>query len=150
MPVHKPDIHQHCIKITEDKIAGLQQLLADARDASNNDTKSSMGDKYETTREMMQIEMNKLNLQLSETRQMLLALKVIDAEKSCEKAVPGALIQTDNMLFYLATGLGKITVDKTQIMVISPASPLGKIISGRQKGDQFALNGKPYSILSIS
>ena len=42
-------IHQ---KISE-KIQKLEQLIAETR-ASNNDTKSSMGDKYETSHEMLQ------------------------------------------------------------------------------------------------
>ncbi len=51
-------------KISE-KIQKLEQLIAETR-ASNNDTKSSMGDKYETSREMLQQEINNLQLQLNE------------------------------------------------------------------------------------
>ena len=59
-------------KISE-KIQKLEQLIAETR-VSNNDTKSSMGDKYETSREMLQQEINKLELQLNEqlnTQQIL-------------------------------------------------------------------------------
>ena len=50
-------------KISE-KIGNLERLIAETR-ASNNDTKRSMGDKYETGREMLQQEINNLQLQLS-------------------------------------------------------------------------------------
>lgn len=49
----------------KDKIKSLEKLIAETR-ASNNETKSSMGDKYETGREMLQQEINNLQVQLNE------------------------------------------------------------------------------------
>lgn len=146
----KVKIHTHCLQLLQEKINSIAGLIEDARAASNNDTKSSMGDKYETTREMMQIEINKLLLQLSEAQQMILSLKVIDPAKPCSKAEPGALIETEQMIFYLCTGLGKITVDNKVIMVISPASPIGKALYGKQKDGQFSVNPQnTYKILDV-
>ena len=51
------------IKISE-KIKTLEHLIAQTRE-SNNETKSSMGDKYETGREMLQQEINTLQIQLN-------------------------------------------------------------------------------------
>lgn len=48
-----------------EKIEYLDRLISETR-ASSNDTKSSMGDKYETGREMLQQEINKLQTQLNE------------------------------------------------------------------------------------
>ena len=45
-------------KISE-KIRNLERLISETRE-SNNETKSSMGDKYETGREMLQQEINAL------------------------------------------------------------------------------------------
>lgn len=146
----KVKIHAHCLQLLQEKINSIAGLIEDARAASNNDTKSSMGDKYETTREMMQIEINKLLLQLSEAQQMILSLKVIDPAKSCTKAEPGALIETQQMTFYLCTGLGKITIDNKVVMAISPASPIGKALHGKQKDDQFSVNSQNvYRILDV-
>ena len=49
----------------QDKIKSLEKLIAETR-ASNNETKSSMGDKYETGREMLQQEINNLQVQVNE------------------------------------------------------------------------------------
>lgn len=51
-------------QLTE-KITKLENLISETR-ASSNDTKSSMGDKYETGREMLQQEINNLQIQLNE------------------------------------------------------------------------------------
>jgi hypothetical protein len=52
-------IHQ---KLSQ-KIETLEKMIAETR-ASNNETKSSMGDKYETSREMVQQEINNLQIQM--------------------------------------------------------------------------------------
>ena len=55
----------HCIEENiQHKIDYLLGLIEDLR-VSNNDTKSSMGDKYETSREMMQQEITRIQNQLN-------------------------------------------------------------------------------------
>ena len=147
--LHKARIHEYCIELLNDKITGIHQLIADARAASNDDTKSSMGDKYETTREMMQIEIDKLQYQLADAQNQLLGLKVLDASRKCEKAEPGALVSTDKGVFYIAVGLGKVVVGNESVMVISPASPIGKIMLGNTAGSSFTLNQSTYNISEI-
>lgn len=146
----KATLHAHLLELAEQKILAITELIADAQASSNNDTKSSMGDKYETTREMMQIEINKLQGQLREAQQMLLALKVIDPAKPCHKAEPGAWVETDTLTFYMATGMGKVTIDGQSIMVISPASPIGKLLQGKTTGEQVSVNAAKYQIKKIN
>lgn len=124
--------------------------MDDAQNAGRQDTKSSMGDKYETTREMMQIELNKLGTQLREVQDMQLALKVIDPLKTCRVAESGALVQTNSHTFYIAAGLGKLQVNGSQVMVISKQSPMAKAMWQRQQGETFSLNGLAYQIVEIA
>ena len=63
--MNKSEILQIIQKKLSEKIDNLERLIAETR-ASNNETKSSMGDKYETTREMVQQEINNLQIQLNE------------------------------------------------------------------------------------
>jgi transcription elongation GreA/GreB family factor len=142
-------VHSTCIQMVEEKIQHLRQSIADARDASNNDTKSSMGDKYETTREMMQIELDKLGKQLHEAQQMLMGLKVLDPAKKHSKVEPGTLLVTDKAVFFLAVGLGKVLVAKDNIMVVSPASPIGRVMLQKSAKEKFQLNGVSYEIQDL-
>ena len=61
----KAELYQFIAQQIDDKITYLNGLIDDLR-ASNNDTKSSMGDKYETSREMMQQEITRIQNQLNE------------------------------------------------------------------------------------
>src|SRR6476646_5372230 len=91
------------------KILVFETLIAETR-ASNNDTKSSMGDKYETGREMLQQEINNLQRQLNETLNQQAILQKITSDPS-EKVQNGALVKTDKGLFYIAASIGEIIVE---------------------------------------
>jgi len=124
-------------KIT-DKIRYFENLIAETR-ASNNDTKSSMGDKYETGREMLQQEINNLQRQLNETLNQQAVVQKITSEPS-EKVQNGALVKTNKGLFYISVSLGEIVFEKEKIMTVSAESPLVKMMYGKKAGESFTIN----------
>ncbi|UMQ43657.1 hypothetical protein MKS83_08120 [Chryseobacterium sp. Y16C] len=136
------------IKIkVEEKVHAFEKLIAETR-ASNNDTKSSMGDKYETGREMLQQEINNLQRQLNETLNQQTVLQKITSEPSL-KVQNGALVKTDKGLFYVSVSVGEITFNDQKIMTVSVESPLIKAMSGKTKGDQFMINTMQQTIEKI-
>ncbi|WP_027379703.1 hypothetical protein [Chryseobacterium daeguense] len=133
-------------KITE-KIQSFEHLIAETR-ASNNDTKSSMGDKYETGREMLQQEINNLQRQLNETLNQQSLIQKITAEPS-SKVQNGALVRTDKGLFYIAASIGEIVFDNKKIMTVSAESPLVKAMAGLNSGQKFSINNMNQTIEEI-
>lgn len=136
-------IHQ---KISE-KIQKLEQLIAETR-ASNNDTKSSMGDKYETSREMLQQEINNLQIQLNEHLKSLQILKNI--QPISHKTVGlGSFVETEKGKFFIAISLGELSFNQEKIFVISAESPLAKAMNGKKTGDKFLMNNLSQTIKNI-
>ena len=90
-------------KLSE-KIENFEKLIAETR-ASSNDTKSSMGDKYETGREMLQQEINNLQVQLNEILKQRDFLKTV-LPKPNDKAEKGAIVKTEKGLFFISVTLG--------------------------------------------
>ena len=136
-------IHQ---KISE-KIQKLEQLIAETR-ASNNDTKSSMGDKYETSREMLQQEINNLQIQLNEHLKSQKILKNINPNP--HKIVTlGSLVETEKGMFFIAISLGEILFNQEKIFVISAESPLAKAMNGKKTGESFVVNNLSQIIKNI-
>lgn len=133
-------------KIT-DKIQSFENLIAEIR-ASNNDSKSSMGDKYETGREMLQQEINNLQRQLNESLNQQSVIQKIAAEAS-EKVQNGALVKTDKGLFYVAVSVGEIISEDQKIMTVSAKSPLIKAMSGKKEGEIFTVNNMTQTIQKI-
>ena len=136
-------IHQ---KISE-KIQKLEQLIAETR-ASNNDTKSSMGDKYETSREMLQQEINNLQIQLNEHLKSQQILKNINPNP--HKIVTlGSLVETEKGMFFIAISLGELSFSQEKIFVISAESPLAKAMNGKKTGESFVVNNLTQIIKNI-
>ena len=136
-------IHQ---KISE-KIQKLEQLIAETR-ASNNDTKSSMGDKYETSREMLQQEINNLQIQLNEHLKSQKILKNINPNP--HKVVSlGSWVETHKRKFFIAISLGEILFNQEKVFVISAESPLAKAMNGRKTGESFVVNNLSQIIKNI-
>lgn len=133
-------------KLSE-KIENFEKLISETR-ASSNDTKSSMGDKYETGREMLQQEINNLQVQLNEILKQKDFLKTV-LPKPNDKAEKGAIVKTEKGLFFISVSLGEIKIDSEKIICISPESPLAKAMNGKQKGEVFSLNNMSQKIFEI-
>lgn len=129
------------------KIENLERLINETR-ASNNETKSSMGDKFETSREMVQQEINTLQIQLNENRNARNSLKQINTNLHQTIGL-GSLVETDKGLFYIAVSLGEIIFNEKKIFVISTESPLGKILFGMKKGEEISLNNMKQIIKAV-
>ncbi|WP_294286891.1 hypothetical protein [uncultured Chryseobacterium sp.] len=130
-----------------DKIQKFESLIEETR-TSNNDTKSSMGDKYETGREMLQQEINNLQRQLNECLQQQLLVQKINGEPSA-KVQQGALVKTDKGLFYISASVGEIISENRKIMTVSAESPLVKAMAGLTTGQNFFVNAISQTIEGI-
>ena len=69
------------------KLTYLDTTLQEAIDSRNSDTKSSAGDKFETSREMAQIEIHKIEDQILKTQQFITRIML-------SKGTHDSLIQT--------------------------------------------------------
>ncbi len=143
----KPELLEIINQKISEKIQKLEQLIAETR-ASNNDTKSSMGDKYETSREMLQQEINNLQLQLNEHLKSLQILKNINPNP--HKIVTlGSLVETEKGMFFIAISLGELSFSQEKIFVISAESPLAKAMNGKKVGETFIVNNLTQIIKNI-
>ena len=129
------------------KIETLEKMIAETR-ASNNETKSSMGDKYETSREMVQQEINNLQIQLNEIIKQKDFLKTI-IPKPSDKCEKGAIVETEKGMFFISVSLGEIIFEDKKVIAISPESPLAKVMTGKKKNEVFIINTINQTIKNI-
>lgn len=130
-----------------EKIQKFEKLIEETR-ASNSDTKSSMGDKYETGREMLQQEINNLQRQLNEALNQQAFLQKVNTESSA-KVQNGALVETEKGLFYIAASVGEVICDNRKVMTVSAESPLAKAMAGLTTGQSFSLNNTSHTVKQI-
>ena len=145
----KQALFQACEKHIQQKIETAQKGMNDVQSAANNETKSSVGDKYETGRAMMHLEKNKFAIQLSEALQLKQQLAQIQQDKICIQVEQGSLIKTNKGYFFIAVSIGKMILSQQAYFVISLASPIGKVFHHTKKGDNISFRKTTYQILEI-
>jgi hypothetical protein len=145
----KTKILFECKRVLDEKINQLSAALNEVTEASNSESKSSAGDKHETTKAMMQIEQEKLSKQLSELNTQKNELDKIVIHNS-SNINQGSLIETNNGTFFIAISLGKIKAEGKDVFVISNQSPIGKQLLNLNGNKHFELNNVKYEVMSVS
>lgn len=147
--INKEVLLASCHEVIDQKLFLAKQTMEMAQESANEENKSSVGDKYETGRAMAQQERDKAAVQLTELNKLKRILHTIDAKEENLKVEPGALVTTNQGLFYIATSVGQIDIDNEKVFVISPISPLVQAMLGRAKGDEVELNSRKFIIQNI-
>ena len=139
-----------CLNFIEQRIQTAETALEQAREASNDDTKSSAGDKYETSREMMQQEIDRNKRLLMDAEDNLKVLKSIDITPNTTETVRhGSLVDTSQGSFYISVSAGQLSLDGRSVFAVSPASPIGKALLDKKKGTKVEFNGREYLIDNV-
>jgi transcription elongation GreA/GreB family factor len=143
----KSALYDLCLKFIRQRIETAETALAQAREASNDDTKSSAGDKYETSREMMQQDIDRNKRLLMDAQDNLRILEAIDRAADASGLIKhGSLVHTSQGVFYISVSAGQLALDSEKVFAVSPASPIGSLLLNKQKGDSFTFNSKNYRI----
>lgn len=150
MVILREQLFQLCLSDIDERIAMLRASIAEARDAQQSDTKSSAGDKFETTREMMTQQIETLSRQLSEVeaqRHQLLPLANVAPSAAIQA---GSVVYTDIANFYVSVSVGTKRLKNEEYICLSASSPLGKLLIGKLAGSEIIFRHKSYLILKVS
>jgi hypothetical protein len=146
----KSRVHEACIKNVGDRIRTLEAALLDLKAQLESDSKSSAGDKHETSRAMVHLEQEQLGKQVYETNLQLSALNSIPQHLESGIIQIGNLIECNEGYYYLSIGLGKLKIDELEVIAISPHSPLGRLFYGKKPMDELVFQKRTIRIYSIS
>ena len=133
----------------ESKIKLLNSDINSLKESKNNDTKSSAGDKYETSREMAQIELNKLETLLNKTKSLKNELSKIDSNSQLTKIDIGAVVMSNQENFFISIPMVKIEIDGVLFYPISLESPLGIELKGKISGDKIKFRDREIIIQNV-
>ncbi|SNR40219.1 hypothetical protein SAMN06265371_102325 [Lutibacter agarilyticus] len=136
----KQQLLNACIHFVENKHTTISKSIASNKNDLFSETKSSAGDKHETGRAMIQLEMEKAGQQLAEVNLMQEVLNKITIEYTSEVVCLGSLIKTTKGIYFLAISVGKVVVEQHDYFVVSAQSPIGKQLLGKKIGDLIPFN----------
>lgn len=145
----KNEIHQLFVRLQQSKIDVVQKNISEIQDSISNETKSSAGDKHETSLAHLQIDMAQQQHQLEQLTIQWRILNQISSLHSHQKIELGSLFNLNELWYYLSASLGNVTFNAVKIQSISQQSPLGSILLGHKSDSEVIFNGKPQQILYI-
>jgi len=146
----KLSLYKSCLAFIDARIENARQALKDAQEASNNESKSTAGDKHDTTRAMMQIEAEQASKQIKEAEKLRDELKRIIPTKTYDTVVAGSLVITTSGNYFVTIAAGKITVENQTYFAVSVSSPIMQALKGLKAGDTAVLNGNKIQITAVS
>ncbi|UMB59770.1 GreA/GreB family elongation factor [Lutibacter sp. A80] len=136
----KQQLLEHCFYFVQQKSTVISQSIASNKNDLFSETKSSAGDKHETGRAMIQLEMEKASQQLAEITAMNTVLNKVTIDKPTKVICLGSLIKTTKGTYFLAISVGKILIENVAYFIISAQSPIGKQLLGQKVGATLAFN----------
>jgi len=146
----KQELFKQCKAFVDKRAQTVEEIISSNQKALQSETKSSAGDKHETGRAMLQLEMEKASQQLEGISQMNIILSKIDFSEASKKAHLGSVIFTEKVNYFLSISAGQIIVDGQKYFAVSAASPIGKLLLGKSEKEVISFNGINHKILKIS
>jgi hypothetical protein len=137
--------YQHIL----DKLNEFEVTERSAQESAANDTKSSMGDKHETSREILQQEREMNGRRMAEALRQKEEIERILPNHEFTQIQSGTLAETSLGWFFFSTALGILNVENDKVAVISMASPIGQSLKGMKAGETSLFQGKSVLIKNI-
>lgn len=135
--------------IVNSRIQEIESEIKETNDSKKNESKSSAGDKYETSREMIQQVLNNLESQLAKYVQMKNDSESINFNLISDNIKVGSLVVTDTAKFLISIAIGKIIINNDEIYAISINSPIGETLKSRKKNDIINFQNRNIKIIDI-
>ncbi len=149
MITFKKLVFNFCEQHITEKISYFQQAISNAQESANEEGKSSAGDKYETGRAMMQLEIEKNTTHLAEAFKLKETLYKVEHTRPKDCIDLGSLIKTNLGYYYIAISIGAEVIEQQKVFIISAGSPIGKALLGKKENDSIQFNNLTIFIEAI-
>lgn len=145
----KDHLYTMCEEYVESRIQRILRSLKDLEEDMESEGKNSAGDKYETGREMMSEEWNKLSSQLKEFKQQKDTLKLAKGRDASKRIQLGCLVKTSASNYFISIPAGKMELRNETFYAVGGNSPVARLLMGKTEGEEFEFNGIKNNILSV-
>ncbi len=145
----KETLVDRCFQFVEKRFQTISTTISSNSAALQSETKSSAGDKHETGRAMLQLEMEKAGQQLKNITAMRSTLARIDAAKETQQVCLGSIVTTNKGSYFISISAGKLMVENQTYFAVSSVSPIGKLLLGASAGTSFNFKEDRWEILEV-
>lgn len=146
----RTELVESCKKYLQNKIEVVKKAMDGLKDDLENESKSSAGDKYETGREMINIEWNKLTVQLNEYDRLSQILNRIKEYRPNGNVILGSVVITDTANYFISIPAGEIESGKEKFYAVGTQAPIAQMLIGKKVGDAVTFNEREFTIREIT
>ena len=145
----KKQLYNQCFDFIESRLITIKGSINDIQEALNSETKNSSGDKHETGRAMLQIDMEKAGNQLNEIQKIKDVLKKVDITKRSETVRLGSVVYTSKANYFIAISAGNISVEDKQFFAIATDTPIGQLLASKSIGEEIIFRDEKIRIENV-
>lgn len=145
----KEQLYSQCVDFVEERLLTIQTQIKEIQESLTSETKSSAGDKHETGRAMLQLEREKAGRQLAEIEKLKMVISKIDPTKMSKIIGLGSAVTTSNANYFIAISVGELNVGAERFFAISPNTPMGLLLMGKQVGDSVMFREREFVIEDV-
>jgi transcription elongation GreA/GreB family factor len=145
----KEKLYRACEAYVQERIKRIEAAMAGLESDLENETKSSAGDKYETGREMINLEWNKLAEQLQQFKNLRNTINIAKSRTNNGSAQLGTAVKTNRANYFIAIPADRIIVDGEEYFAIGANSPIAQLLQHKKAGEEIIFNGKTAEILEV-
>lgn len=138
-----------CENYVEDRINRALAGIKDLDEALKMESKSSAGDKYETGRAMINLEFDKLLIQLEQYKGLKKTLSFAGQNPNLGIIGLGSLVKTSAANYFISIPAGEILVENEKFYAIGINSPIAQALLGKKENENFSFNGNTNKILLL-
>ena len=143
-------LFNHCENHINTKLKNYLKIDQELFKSLNEETKSSAGDKHETTRAMIKIEREKNSKRIKEienSKKQLIVIKSVQLNNL--KVSQGSIIFTSNNNYFISISSEIYSSDTNKIYCVSTNTPIAKSYLGKKIGDIVTFNNIESKIEKI-
>lgn len=149
----KPEIKSQLIiaakAYVEARITRFNETIKELEDALKPESRSCMGDKYETSRAMLHLEFEKISGQVDQCRTLKKTVSLIENQPVSTKIGFGSAVLTTGANYFIAIPAGELLVEDLKFYAVGINSPVAVALLGKKVGDWFSVNSQEFEILAI-
>lgn len=147
--INKKGYIQFLCETLKSRISDLEVELDSIDDEIAKETKSSAGDKFETSREMMSQARARVEEQVSKIGNQIRTLKEIIPNSNTGIIAHGSIVETDKGIFFFGVALEKMIFENKTIYNLSMNSPIGQVFNGKSIDEAINFRNTAYHILNV-
>ena len=128
-------LYNHCREYIDGLLNVATTGIAEAQEAARQEGKSSAGDKFETHRAMMHLQLEGFIRRLEVAKVLDRELQSISYTLTVDKIKSGALVETDRGWYFVAVSAPPLKLGSIRYVCLSSDAPIYRALANKGAGD---------------